>query len=342
MATTITAAMVKQLRERTGAGMSDCKNALIEADGDFDKSAEILAVKLRGKVENRSGRIAAQGSVLTAISEDKKSGVIVEVNCQTDFVARGDGFKAFAESAVKAALASGAADIAALEAVMVDGKSLKETADELTGKSGEKHAIRRVARLTSSGLIASYVHFNSQIAVLVAVEGGSAAAVADEVTLQAASMKPLYLQRSEVSDEVKAKQRELFAMQIKAEEDDAVAEVEAWKKRMAEEADNVTEAVEKVLADLEKKAKGLQARPQQAKDKILEGKINKWFTDVVLLEQPSVKETKKSVADIIADLDKTAKVTHCVRFEVGEGVEKAEVKDFAAEVAEMEAKAAKG
>lgn len=339
---TITAAMVKQLRDRTGAGMSDCKSALTEAEGDFEKASEILAVKLRGKVENRQGRIAAQGSVLTRVSADGRSGVIVEVNCQTDFVARGDGFKAFAESVAKAALESGAKDVAALEAVTVDGKTLKEIADDLTGKSGEKHAIRRVEQVASSGAIASYVHFNSQIGVIVAVGGsGALAEVGDEVALQAASMKPLVLKREEVTQDLVAKQRELFTAQIKAEEDDAQAELVAWQKRMQEEPENVTEAVTKHLNDLEKKAKNLASRPQQAKDKILEGKINKWFTDVVLLDQPSVKESKKSVSQLIAGINGSAVVERFVRFEVGEGVDKGEAKDFATEVAEMAAKAAK-
>jgi elongation factor Ts len=340
---TITAAMVKQLRDRTGAGMSDCKSALTEAEGDFEKAAEILSVKLRGKVENRQGRIAAQGAVLTRLSADSRTGVIVEVNCQTDFVARGDGFKAFAETVARAALESGAKDVTTLESVVVDGKTLKEIADDLTGKSGEKHAIRRVEQLTSSGLVATYVHFNSQIAVLVAVSGsGPLTEIGDEISLQAASMKPLVLKREEITADAVAKQRELFAAQIKAEEDDAQAELVAWQKRMQEEPENVTEAVTKHLADLEKKAKSLASRPQQAKDKILEGKVNKWFTDVVLLEQPSVKESKKSVSQLIAGLNPAASIERFVRFEVGEGVDKGEAKDFATEVAEMAAKAAKG
>lgn len=340
---TITAAMVKQLRDRSGAGMSDCKGALTEADGDLEKAFEVLQVKLRGKVENRAGRVATEGAALTALSADAKTAAIVEVNCQTDFVANGDGFKALAKSAVNTALASGAADLASLEAANVDGKTLKEICDELTAKTGEKHALRRVERVTTSGVIGTYVHFNSKIAVLVAVEGeGDLALVADEVAIQAASLKPVYVRREEVSADDIAKQKEVAIAQIKAEEDDAAAELAAWEKRMQEEPENVTDAVKAKQAELAKKAKSLASRPQQAKDKIIEGKVNKWLSDVVLLEQYSVKEGKQTMAQFIANIAKGAKIARVVRFEVGEGVEKAETKDFAAEVAEMEAKAKKG
>lgn len=340
---TITAAMVKQLRDRSGAGMSDCKGALTEADGDLEKAFEVLQVKLRGKVENRAGRVATEGAALTALSADAKTAAIVEVNCQTDFVANGDGFKALAKSAVNTALATGAADLASLEAANVDGKTLKEICDELTAKTGEKHALRRVERVTTSGVIGTYVHFNSKIAVLVAVEGeGDLALVADEVAIQAASLKPVYVRRDEVSADDIAKQKEVAVAQIKAEEDDAAAELAAWEKRMQEEPENVTDAVKARQAELAKKAKSLASRPQQAKDKIIEGKVNKWLSDVVLLEQYSVKEGKQTMAQFIANIAKGAKIARVVRFEVGEGVEKAETKDFAAEVAEMEAKAKKG
>lgn len=337
---TITAAMVKQLRDRSGAGMSDCKGALTEADGDLEKAFELLQVKLRGKVENRAGRVATEGAALTALSADGKSAAIIEINCQTDFVANGDGFKSIAKAAVAKALEIGAADVAALEAATVDGKTIKEITDDLTAKSGEKHALRRVERVTSSGVIGSYVHFNSKIAVLVAVEGeGDLATVAEEVAIQAASIKPLFLTRDEVSADEIAKQKDIAAAQIKAEEDDAAAELAAWEKRMQEEPDNVTDAVKAKQAELAKKAKSLASRPQQAKDKIIEGKVNKWLSDVVLLEQYSVKEGKQTVATFIANIAKGAKVTKFVRYEVGEGVEKAATKDFATEVAEMAAKA---
>lgn len=342
---TITAAMVKQLRDRSGAGMSDCKGALTDADGDLDKAFELLQVKLRGKVENRSGRVATEGAALTEVSADAKSAAIVEVNCQTDFVANGEGFKQFARLAAKTALATGAADLAALESANVDGRTLKELCDDLTAKSGEKHALRRVERVTTTGHIGSYVHFNSKIAVLVAVEGeGDLATVAEEVAIQAASLKPSFLHRSEVSADEIAKQKELAAAQIKAEEDDAAAELAAWEKRMQEAQDpsEITDAVKAKQAELAKKAKSLSSRPQQAKDKIIEGKVNKWMTDVVLLDQYSVKEGKLQMTAFIATLNKSAKVTRFVRFEVGEGAEKVATKDFAAEVAEMEAKANKG
>jgi elongation factor Ts len=152
----------------------------------------------------------------------------------------------------------------------------------------------------------------------------------------------MFLRREDVTADVVAKQKELVAAQMKAQEDDAVAELAAWEQRMQSEPDNVTDAVREKQAELAKKAKSMTSRPPQAKEKIAEGMLNKWFTDVVLLEQVSVKESKKSVAQVIAELSKSAKVTHFVRFEVGDGIDKGETKDFAAEVAEMTAKAAKG
>src|SRR5688572_1628523 len=142
----ITASMVKDLRERTGAGMMDCKNALVEAGGDMAKAVEVIQKKGLAKAVKVAGRIAADGMIVAETSQDGQRGVLVEVNCQTDFVARGDEFKSFANLVGKSALAQGVKDIEALQNLNVDGKTLRERAEALTAKSGEKHAIRRMER----------------------------------------------------------------------------------------------------------------------------------------------------------------------------------------------------
>lgn len=346
----ITAAMVKELRERTQAGMSDCKSALVEAGGDMTKAVEILQKKGAAKAVKAAGRVAADGAIAAVVSSDGRTGAIVEVNCQTDFVAKGDDFQAFAKLCASTALANKTADAAALEAVVVDGKSLKEHADGMTAKSGEKHAIRRVAYFEAqgAGLIASYIHFGARLGVLLELttEKGSspeARELADELTLQVASMNPRYVVRTEAPADTQAKQKEIFAGQLKTEEDEAQAEVDAWKARMAEEGAD-SDAVKDKLKALEKKAASLSGRPAAAKEKIVEGKLNKWLAEATLTEQTSVRDNTKTINAVVADFAKAngpTQVARFARFELGEGIEKAAAKDFATEVAEMAAAAQK-
>jgi elongation factor Ts len=347
----ITAGMVKELRERTGAGMMDCKNALTEAGGDMARAAEILQKKGAAKVVKAAGKIAADGMIVAAVSPDFQKGVIVEVNCVTDFVARGDDFKAFATLVAKKALESGAADLATLEALQVDGRSLKERADELTARSGEKHAIRRVERfeVAGRGVVTSYIHHGSRLGVLVEVanEKGNTPEVrefADEVALQIASMNPKYVHRDEAPQDAIARQRDIFVGQMQNEETEAVNELEDWKRRMAEEGGEPSEAVTRRLKELEKKVAGLKGRPEAARAKILDGKVNKWLTEVTLLDQASIKDPNKTVGQLLQEfVSKHGKteIRRFARFELGEGIEKGVAKDFAAEVAESIAAAQK-
>ncbi len=345
----ITASMVKDLRERTGAGMMDCKNALVEAGGDMAKAAEVLEKKRKGRVEKAAGKIAADGLIVAAINKDNTAGAIVEVNSQTDFVARGEDFQTWANHVGQKALESKSGDIESLEKQTVDGKSLKDIADHLTAKSGEKHAMRRVAYYEvkpGAGVVSSYIHAGSRLGVLVELscEKGATTGtreLADEIALQiAGSTGTRYVRSDEVAADALAKQKEIFAGQLKNEEDEAAADLDAWKARMAEEGGEHSDAVKNALKDKEKKLAGLKARPQATRDKILEGKVATWLKESVLLDQVSVRDSKKTVAQMLVEAGKTegkVEVVRFARFELGEGIEKGPTKDFATEVAEMAA-----
>lgn len=368
----VTAAMVKELRERTQAGMMDCKKALTEAGGDMAKAAEILAKAGKTKADGKQAKVAAQGLASAAISADGRDGVLVEVNCQTDFVAKGDDFRGLLQAATKAALAHKSADAASLLAVSVDGATLQDRCAELTARSGEKHAIRRVTHYAApaNAVLKSYVHHDGSLAVLVEVassNAGDARVVefADDVALQVASMSPLYLQKSDVPADVVAKQREILSALMDKEDGEILGEPEAYMKRVeavvldraqeegrevadaAAEARKLVETDEKFRASLDgfvKAAEKVKARPAVQREKILDGKVSKWLTEVVLLDQVSVKESKKTIGQLQGDLAKSVAgtaVTRFARFKVGEGVEVAPSKDFATEVAEMAAAANK-
>lgn len=341
----ITASMVKELRERTGAGMMDCKNALVEAGGDMAKAAEILQKKGQAKAVKAAGKVAAEGMIVDAVSPDAKHGVLVEVNCQTDFVARGEDFQKFARLVAQKALESGVKTAEELNEVKIDGKTVREMADELTARSGEKHVVRRMERydVSGQGLVTTYIHHGSRLGVMVEVSGPDSASLkdfADDIALQIASMSPKYVAKEHVPPDVIAKQREIFAAQMANEDEEAQKAFEEFKARVEAEPGEVSDKVKEHLKNLEKKASAAKARPQAARDKILDGKVAKWLTEIVLLDQVSVKDSSKTIAQLVDEVSKQqgrVAIERFVRFEVGEGIEKGAVKDFATEVAEMAA-----
>ncbi|EFV12177.1 translation elongation factor Ts [Segniliparus rugosus] len=269
-----TAADVKRLRELTGSGMMDCKNALAENDGDFDKAVETLRVKGAKDVGKRAERTTGEGLVATL------DGVLVELNCETDFVAKGGDFQSLAERVVKAAAAARPQSTADLEAADLDGKTVKETVDELSAKIGEKLALGRVASF--DGKVATYLHQRSSdlppaIGVLVEYtgEGDKAAEAADWAAKQIAALKAKYLSRDDVPEEVVAQER-----------------------RVAEE---ITRS---------------EGKPEQAIPKIVEGRVGAFYKDVVLLEQASLADPKQTVANQLKSAG--AGIVRFVRFEVGQ------------------------
>jgi elongation factor Ts len=306
----ITPQLVKELRERTQAGMADCKNALVEADGDAEKAVEIILKKGLAKSAKRAGAVASEGEVRAHVAPDAKSGVMVEVNIQTDFAARNDKFKTFVGDVLK--VAAGAKEGAALEDLAYPGgsKTVGEVMNELVAQIGEKISIRRFARLDLSapaGAIHSYVHLGGKIGVLLETTAGSPDTAArpefkkfvDDAAMQIAAMNPLYLTRSEVPKSSIDKQREIYAAQLREEP---------------------------------------KPKPEAAWPKIIEGKLNKWYTEVCLLDQESVLVPGSSIDQLRSQVAKesggTVELKRFVRFERGEGIEKRS-DDFAAEVAKM-------
>jgi elongation factor Ts len=266
-----TAADVKRLRELTGAGMLDCKNALAESDGDFDKAVEALRIKGAKDVGKRAERATAEGLVAA------KGGALIELNCETDFVAKNAEFQKLADELVSAASAAKAADVDALKTATVGDKTVEQAIAELSAKIGEKLELRRVAFL--DGTVETYLHKRSAdlppaVGVLVEYTGSDAGA-AHAAALQIAALKARYLTRDDVPDDVVASER-----------------------RIAEETSRA------------------EGKPEQALPKIVEGRLNGFFKDVVLLEQPSVSDNKKMVKALLDEAGVT--VTRFVRFEVGQ------------------------
>jgi elongation factor Ts len=272
---------IKALREKTGAGMMDVKKALEEAEGDSDKALEIIRVKGLKGVSKREGRSASDGlvaaEVVTAGDGEDEVGVIVEVNSETDFVAKNATFITLSEKVLATAVASGARDADALLSADVDGKSLQEVVDETAAVLGEKVVVRRVARVAGEK-VAVYLHkvnkdLPPQVGVLVATDA-KGAEVARDIATHVAAFSPTYLTRDEVP-----------------------AETVENERRIAEET-----------------ARN-EGKPEAALPKIVEGRLNGYFKDVVLLDQPFAKDPKKSIAQVLAEVGGT--VTGFVRFRVG-------------------------
>jgi len=214
----ITAAMVKELRERTGLGMMDCKKALVEADGDLEKAIENLRKASGLKAAKKAGRTAAEGVVMTRLADDGSYGVVVEINSETDFVARDDNFLGFANKVLDKAFADKQADVAAL---MADG--LEDARQSLVQKIGENINVRRVAVVEApAGVVDGYVHSNSRIATLVALKGGDAA-LARDVAMHVAAASPMVVRGEDVPAEVLAKEKEIYTAQ--AQESGKPAEI---------------------------------------------------------------------------------------------------------------------
>ena len=275
-----TTADIKALREKTGAGMLDVKKALDEAEGDAEKAIEIIRVKGLKGIAKREGRAASAGLIAAKVvdSGDGQVGILVEINAETDFVAKNQKFLDYAEQVLTAALDSGATDAEALAEVEVDGSTVKELTDGMQAVIGEKIVVRRVGRLEADK-IELYLHrtnpdLPAQVGVLVGTDA-KAAEVAHDVAMHIAAYSPDYTTRDDVPAEVVDKER-------------AIAE-------------EITRQ---------------EGKPEQAIPKIVEGRLNSFYKDIVLLEQPSVADGKKSVKQLMDAAGAT--LTGFVRFEVGQ------------------------
>ena len=293
----ITAAMVGELRAKTDAPMMECKKALTEAEGDMGRAEEILRVKLGGKASKASSRITAEGVVASFISGGV--GALVEVNSETDFVAKNDDFLALAANAAKLVAEHNPADVAALLALPLDGKTLDEVRSALIGKIGENMSFRRFKRFETAGKLASYVH-SKRIGVIVEFDGADEQ-VGKDVAMHIAAMKPVSLSSEQVPVELIEKERSVAALKAQEDADKAVAE-------------------------------GKPVQSAEILAKRLEGSIQKYLKEVSLLNQMFVKNDKQSIEQMLKANNTTVKAF--TMFVVGEGIEKKQ-DNFAAEVAEQ-------
>lgn len=213
----ITAAMVRDLRTKTGAGMMDCKKALVEAEGDMEKAVDILREKGLSQAAKKASRIAAEGAVVAAISEDGKAGVVVEVNCETDFVGNNEDFRALADAIANHILVTNPADLDALLSSELNGKAVKDLVTEAVAKIGENISIRRFVRYESAeGQVYSYIHGAGKIGVLVDMKGGDAE-LGKDIAMQIAAANPSYLERSEVPQAELEHEKEVLAVEARNE-----------------------------------------------------------------------------------------------------------------------------
>jgi elongation factor Ts len=337
----ITPAMIKELRERTSAGMSDCKNALTEAEGDLDKAVEVILKKGLVKAASRAGKVATEGEVATWVSPDGKKGVIVEVNSQTDFVSRGDDFKAFVKNVLEVAskLPKGG-DLAGQKYPGGD-KTIDVVRQDLVGRIGENIVLRRWDALEAkspNGVIQAYVHMGGKLAVLLEAEAHTAEvkanpdfkAFVENCAMQIAAMSPIVVHKDEVLPATIDKQKEIYNGQLQEELDAAHARIAELKG----EGHGLNEA--DLKAEM-KHAESKKGPPAAMWPKVVDGKISKWFNEVTLLGQDNVWEQGAGTIDKIrGELGKKlggeVKIVSFVRFGLGEGIEK-KVENLADEVA---------
>ena len=286
----ITATMVKELREKTGAGMMDCKKVLTESNGDMEKAIELLRERGIAKAAKKSSRIAAEGLVGAYISEDKKIGAIVEVNSETDFVAKNEEFKAFVEIVAKQVAEKAPKDmedLLAQKSISEPDKTIQEVLVNKIATIGENINIRRFVRFETEGLVGKYIHGEGKIAVLVNMKKGDDE-TAKDVCMQIAAAKPEYLDEASVPADRIAKEKEILKAQTMNE-----------------------------------------GKPEAIAEKIVEGRIGKFYSEVCLVDQEFVKNPDIKVSELLKQKD--AEVSEFAKFELGEGLEKRE-ENFAEEV----------
>ncbi len=284
----ITASMVKELRERTGAGMMDCKKMLTETDGDMEAAIDLMRKSGAAKADKKAGRIAADGKVVITVSDDAKEASIVEVNCETDFVAKDESFINFANAVGARVLADKPADIEALSSMPLDsGETVEEVRAGLVAKIGENMQVRRFDIIsTDEGHIYSYNH-GVRIAVAVAMTGGDEA-LGKDIAMHIAASRPMCVSEAEVPAETLAKEKEILIAQAEG-----------------------------------------SGKPMNIIEKMVEGRMRKYLSEITLVGQPFVKDPDQTIAQLLKSAG--AEVTSFVRYEVGDGIEKKQ-EDFAAEV----------
>jgi len=299
----ITASMVKELREKTNAGMMDCKKALKETNGNIESAIDYLREKGLSQAAKKSGRIAAEGLTAALISSEGKKGVVVEVNSETDFVAKNEEFKNFVMEIAQAIVDNEPKDLDSLKTVTLEnGKTIQDTLTDKIAKIGENMSVRRFEELkVENGSVVSYIHGGGKISVIVALESKGDKETLDvlgkDLAMQVAAMSPKYISIEDVDDEYIAHEKEILVAQALNE-----------------------------------------GKPKHIVEKMVEGRLQKELKEVCLLEQAFVKDAdltvKKVIADTAAKIGSDIKVTGVLRYEVGEGIEK-KSENFADEVAKQ-------
>ena len=279
-----TAKDVMTLRDKSGAGMLDCKKALTDADGDMEKAAELLRERGIAKAIKKEGRIAAEGVVGAYVCEKSGVGVLVEINCESDFVSRGEKFHGIVDAVAKVIAENKPADVDALNACALEGATVKDYITNATAVIGEKISIRRFESFDTKGKIETYIHMGGKVGVMVeAVDfKDGAEETLHDVALQIAAAKPSYVNKTEVPAEVIAKEKEIMLVQMQNDPKNA-------------------------------------NKPANILEKIVEGKLGKFYQDNCLLDQAFVKDDSQTVGQVIGSKFKVARF---VRFEMGEGLEK--------------------
>ena len=286
----VTASLVKELREKTGAGMMECKKVLTETDGDMEKAMDLLRERGIAKAAKKSGRVAAEGLVDAYVTEDGKIGAVVEVNSETDFVAKNEEFKTFVMNIAKQIVDKKPKDVEELLASPAEFEEGKTVQEALVGKIatiGENMSVRRFARFESTGLVEKYIHGDGKIAVLVNMAKGTQE-VAKDVCMQIAAARPEFVKQDEVPTERVEKEMEILKVQTMNE-----------------------------------------GKPEAIAEKIVQGRIGKFYEEICLVDQAFVKEPSKKVSQLLTETG--AEVIAFARFEKGEGIEKKE-ENFAEEV----------
>ena len=288
----ITTALIKELRERTGAGMLDCKKALEENGADIEKAIDWLREKGIAKAAKKSGRVAAEGLVFAVVSEDHKSGAVLEFNSETDFVAKNDEFKTFGEKLVQLSLEHDLTSEDELKAFELEGKKVEDNLTELIAKIGENMNIRRLKLVSTDGFVETYIHLGGKIGVLLNVSGEATPENVEKakgVAMHVAAMDPKYLNSEQVTADDLEREKEIARHQLQQE-----------------------------------------GKPENIIEKILEGKMRKFYEENCLVNQKYVRDDSVTIEKFIAP----SSIISFDRFKVGEGIEKEEA-DFAAEVAAM-------
>jgi elongation factor Ts len=281
----ITIELIKDLREKSGAGMTDCKKALQESDGDIKKAIEYLRKKGAAMATKRADKIAKEGAIKASVSKDNTTGVIIEINCETDFVAKGDDFQNFAQKIADVSLNSGNESLEdLLKAKSEDGLTIQENIDGMMGKVGEKIEFKRAKFIkVPDGFVAFYIHFGSKVGGMIGIKGKYSEELFDigkKMSMQVVAMNPISIKREDISAEVIEKEKEIYAIQCKNE-----------------------------------------GKPEKIIDKIIQNKVEKFYQENCLLEQEYIQDSSKCVGDLLKEYTKKtgepAEVVGMIRYQLG-------------------------